>query len=188
MRARALVTGWLPAMMACSAVLLAAGGPPAAQAASTRAATIAANGGAARAPRCGPAQLLTWLGLSGRPGTARGVVVPLEFSNVGRTTCTVSGYPWVQAAGRGGRPVGPPAGRQPRTRPGLVTLRPGQTGHAVLIVAVARRACRIPAKATSLRIRAPGLRSVQQIGLIFWACSQRRTLSAGPVRAGTGIP
>jgi Protein of unknown function (DUF4232) len=142
----------------------------------------------ARPGRCGPAQVLTWLGLSGRPGTARGVVVPLEFSNVSRRTCTISGWPGVSPLGGRGRPVGPAAVRQRHSRPVLVTLRPGQTAHANLIVGPARFKCRTPAKATTIRIQGPGFRAAQRIGLIFRVCARRATMSVGSVRRGAGIP
>jgi hypothetical protein len=115
-------------------------------------------------------------------------VVPLEFSNVGLSTCSLSGYPTVLAIGRRGLQVAPPAGHQPGTRPHRVTLRPGQTAHALLTVAVARSACRVPVVTTAVRITPPGSGAIQRIGLVFSVCSRRRTLAVGPVSAGTGIP
>ncbi len=63
--------------------------------------------------QCAGGQLLAWVGLSGRPGTARGVTVPLEFSNVSRRACWLSGYPGVLAVGPF-RPSGGTRGRAGR--------------------------------------------------------------------------
>jgi hypothetical protein len=148
----------------------------------------ASPAGAAAAARCTSGQVLAWIGLSGRPGTSRGVAVPLEFTNASAMTCTLTGYPGVIAAGAGGRAAGPAAGHQPGTRPHLTVLLPGQTGHAVLTIGVARSGCRKPATALVVRIRPPGTGAAQQIGLRFSLCARRRTMVVSPVSQGVGVP
>jgi hypothetical protein len=152
-------------------------------------ATAQASPAAPAGPRqCAASQVLAWVGLSGQPGTAKGVTVPLEFSNVSRRACWLSGYPGVLPVGNKGRPVAPQAGRKSGTHPHRVTLRPGQTGHAALTIGIAKASCRTVVVAAAVRITSPGARKAQQIGLVFRACARHRTLSVEPVRPGTGIP
>ena len=166
-------------------VLAAAAAAAAALAPATAQASPAAPAGPSQ---CAASQVLAWVGLSGQPGTAKGVTVPLEFSNVSRRACWLSGYPGVLPVGSMARPVAPPAGRKSGTHPRRVTLRPGQTGHAALTIGIAKASCRTVVVAAAVRITPPGARKAQQIGLVFRACARHRTLSVGPVRAGTGIP
>ena len=63
--------------------------------------------------------------MGGGSGFAGGYGMPLEFSNVGRQSCTLYGYPGVSAV-RGARQLGPAATRIPEAR-SLVTLAPGAT-------------------------------------------------------------
>ena len=152
-------------------------------------ATAQASPAASVSPRqCAAGQLLAWVGLSGRPGTARGVTVPLEFSNVSRRACWLSAYPGVVALGPSGHQAAPPAGRKGGPHPHRVTLRPGQTAHAALTIGIAKASCRAPVIADAVRITPPGTRAGQQVGLVFRVCARHRTLAVGPVRAGTGIP
>jgi hypothetical protein len=152
------------------------------------AAAQASPAAAASAHQCARGQVLAWVGLSGKPGTARGVTVPLEFSNVSRRACWLSGYPGVIPVGSSARPVAPRAGRKSGTHARRVTLRPGQTGHAALTIGIAKAACPTVVAAAAVRITPPGARQAQQIGLVFRACARHRTLTVGPVTAGTGIP
>jgi hypothetical protein len=99
---------------------------PAAARAGTGALASATAAATAAVAACGSGQVLAWVGLGGQGGTARGVRVPLEFTNVGRGACTFSGYPRVQPAGPGDRPAAPAAARQPGTRPRRILLVPGQ--------------------------------------------------------------
>ena len=137
---------------------------------------------------CAAGQVLAWVGLSGRPGTSRGVSVPLELSNTSGRTCWLSGYPGVVAVGPAGHQAAPRAGRKAGTHPHRVTLRPGQTAHAALTIGSAKASCRVPVTAAAVRITPPGTRAAQRIGLVFQVCARHRTLTVGPVRAGTGIP
>ena len=114
--------------LACSASLL-----PAAALASPAGLGSPTRFAAAR--RChgatGPRGTEVWTALPD-DGYAGGGVYDLEFSNVGRHTCTLRGYPRVVAIS-GSHQVGKAAshGSQP---PAVVTLRPGATAHALLQV------------------------------------------------------
>ena len=91
----------------------------------------------AAVPRChgviGPRGMEVWTALPG-DGYAGGVFYDLEFSNVGRHTCTLRGYPRVVAVS-GGHQVGRGASHGSQ-KPLMVTLRPGATAHALLQVAI----------------------------------------------------
>ena len=98
--------------------------------ATTAAATPASPAATAN---CTAANTEVWLGLGLGGGTAGSTYYPLEFSNVGRQACALSGFPGVSAYGKGGGQVGPAASRKPQ-RHSTVTLAPGATAHAILRV------------------------------------------------------
>ncbi|MFI7102219.1 DUF4232 domain-containing protein [Streptomyces sp. NPDC050161] len=56
---------------------------------------------------------------------------PLVFTNHGKKTCTLSGYPGVSLISRDGSTVGRPATREGGAGK-AVTLKPGQSAHALL--------------------------------------------------------
>ncbi len=94
---------------------------------------------------CTAPGLEAWLGLAqaAEPATAdrlkpNGTYYTLEFTNVSARVCSLYGYPDVSAyAGGqlGGTQIGSAAARDTSVRPRPVTLAPGQTAHAVLLVA-----------------------------------------------------
>jgi hypothetical protein len=143
-------------------------------------------------PHCAQRRLTAWIGIPGS-GAAGSIYYPLEISNISHRTCTLYGFPGVSALGANGRQLGSAAGRI-RGYPELtVTLRPGQTAHAVLQIAEVgnfpRAACR-PATAYTLRVYAPGDLASMRIPFSFRACRR-----SGPVYlhvsttiSGTGIP
>ena len=93
---------------------------------------------------CTAPGLEAWLGLAqaAEPTTAdrlepSGTYYTLEFTNVSARVCSLYGYPDVSAyAGGqlGGTQIGSAAARDTSVRPRPVTLAPGQTAHAVLLV------------------------------------------------------
>lgn len=156
------------------------------------AAALAVPGQAARqAPAIGTCKSFNtavWLGLGNGGGAAGTTFYPLEFSNVGRRTCTLFGYPGVSAVTRTGGQIGLAATHSGRKR--LVTLRPGQTAHAILGIIQAGNiaGCHIRHGAL-LKVFAPGQRAAQTItGFTFTACTNKGVLRVNAVRAGTGIP
>ncbi|MEU9119414.1 DUF4232 domain-containing protein [Streptomyces sp. NPDC048506] len=62
---------------------------------------------------------------------AGNIHIPLVFTNKGRTTCSLRGFPGVSLMLRDGSTVGKPATRSGAAG-GAVRLRPGQSAHAVL--------------------------------------------------------
>lgn len=115
----------------------------------------------------------------------------LDFTNVSRSSCTLTGYPVVAAyrddhvrvgnpAGQdtaGAGTAGPETGGAPAARSARrVLLAPGATAHAALIVntGIQRGACR-PVVAAGLRVLAPGGSVPRYVRHPIRACS-----AAGP--------
>lgn len=112
----------------------------------------------------------------------------LDFTNVSRSSCTLTGYPVVAAyrddhvrvgnpAGQGAGTAGPDTGGAPGARSARrVLLAPGATAHAALTVntGMRRGACR-PVVAAGLRVLAPGGSVPHYIRHPIRACS-----AAGP--------
>lgn len=142
---------------------------------------------AATASKCTAANTQSWLGLGVGGGTLGSIYYPLEFSNIGHTACTLSGYPGVSAFGANGSQVGPAAGRNPQHH-GTVTLAPGSTAHALLRVEDWGALCSKEVVADGLKVFPPGETRSEPVPFSFGACAHRGVLIVGPVRAGVGIP
>ncbi|UAL71843.1 DUF4232 domain-containing protein [Streptomyces angustmyceticus] len=84
---------------------------------------------AGSAGRCRAASMRMSLG---RPDQGAGNIrYALVFTNSGKQSCTLRGYPGVSLLARDGQPVGRPAGREGGAGR-AVTLAPGASAHAVL--------------------------------------------------------
>jgi hypothetical protein len=140
---------------------------------------------AATASACTSGNTRVWVGLPG-DGTAGTTFFQLEFSNIGRSTCTLLGFPGVSAIRANGHQVGPGASRAGVPR--LVVLTPGATAHAVLGVTDAGAVCAHPVRTATLRVFPPGQRRAQFVPLALEACLHQRVLRVRPVHSGTGIP
>jgi len=183
LRTRSILPG-LAAAAACAALALPASALPAS------AMTVpgqASRTATAIAP-CKSFSTEVWLGLGNGGGSAGTFFYPLEFSNIGRRTCSLYGYPGVSAVTAGGRQIGLPGTGSGRKR--LVILRPGWTAHAILGIVDAGNiaGCRIRHGAL-LKVFAPGQKAWQIIpGFTFTACGNKSVLRVNAVHAGTGIP
>jgi uncharacterized protein DUF4232 len=58
---------------------------------------------------------------------------PLDFTNTGRRSCTLRGYPGAAATNANGGQLGRAADREPNPRPTTVTIPAGGTAHAYLL-------------------------------------------------------
>jgi hypothetical protein len=150
---------------------------------------LASSGGrsAAAAPRCAAASTYVWLALSPN-GAAGTIYYPVEFTNVGSTTCTLSGYPGVAAINGAHLKLGRPA-----TRIGVtahtVTLKPHQTAHALLGVEETGAVGCPPVTAAGLQVYAPNQTVRQIVGsFTFQACRHKVYLRVYPVTPGIGVP
>jgi Protein of unknown function (DUF4232) len=138
-------------------------------------------------PPCSAAATQVWIGVGGGSGFAGGYAVPLEFSNIGRRSCTLYGYPGVSAV-RGARQVGPAATRIPEAH-SVVTLAPGATSYAFLRVTDTGALCGSSGvSADGFKVYAPGQRAARPIYTPVTVCAHRATLAVGAVRSGVGVP
>ena len=132
---------------------------------------------------------IPWIGIGADGGFAGGQGHMLEFSNAGKTACTITGSPRVIALWRGQQ-----AGHAARAASGgtAVTLGPGATAHALLLVYDALAACPghvVPS--SSLLVTPPGGagNGAGNIGFgVGGMCRGKSTMYVGTIQAGTGIP
>ena len=132
---------------------------------------------------------IPWIGIGADGGFAGGQGYVLEFSNTGKAACTIKGSPRVIALWRGQQ-----VGRAARTAPGgrTVTLGPGATAHAVLLVYDASATCPghvVPS--SSLLVTPPGGAGNGAGNIEFGVggmCRGKSTMFVGAIEAGTGIP
>ncbi len=142
---------------------------------------------ATTASPCTATATQVWLGDGEGGGTAGTYYYPLEFSNVGRRTCTLYGYPGVSAYSGALKPVGPAAVRSTSAH-ATVTLTAGATAHVLLGIRDWGALCSTPAAADGLKVYPPGQTAAKEIGFPFDACAHRSVLVVGPLRSGVGIP
>jgi hypothetical protein len=143
----------------------------------------------ADAPACSASSTLVWLGLNPDGAAAGTTFYPIEFTNVSRHTCTLYGYPGVAAINGSGRRVGPAAGHGGARH--LVTLRRGQTTHALLGIVDAGILCsgRRAFTAAGLQVYPPNQSVKQPIdSFTFRACKTKVYMHVISVQGGLGIP
>jgi Protein of unknown function (DUF4232) len=129
---------------------------------------------------CTAASLHVWVAVKQRSESSGSTYYPLEFTNTGATTCSMSGYPVVSAISRTGGQLGSPAGHGLLLVVPLVNLAPGATAHTTLayhsgMVSAGGR-CGSVDMATKLRVSLAGLKPATYATFGFRACSH-----AGPV-------
>ncbi len=167
----------LAAVVACVAI-----GVPAVALASSGARSVAAT------PQCTAGSTYVWLALAPN-GAASTIYYPVEFTNLGSTKCTLSGYPGVAAIGKSGTQLGP-AARRLKNTVHTITLKPHQTAYALLGIEEATivGGCHT-ATAFGLQVYPPN-QTVKQIvtSFTFSACSNKVDLYVYPVKAGIGVP
>jgi hypothetical protein len=151
---------------------------------------LAGAAGPAHAAAVGPCStghLAIWLGDGEGGGTAGRTYYPLEFSNVGHSSCTLYGYPGVSAWGLDGKQIGVPASNSGASH-STVTITPGGTAHALLAIADWGALCSKSVSALGLKVYPPGQKGAQTFSFPLAVCASRSVLVSGPVRAGVGIP
>jgi Protein of unknown function (DUF4232) len=173
MKARLLLAPLVAVALLASAVL-SAPAPAAPAAAATKA--------------CPASGLVIWAGPEPGGGTAGSFYYKIEFTNLSTATCTVSGYPKVNAVDLKGARIGAFATREPGKTAKPVTLAPGQSASATLRIVDALNFPADKCKATTaagLRVGVPGGSGNKIAPLAFETCvrSTSRTLSVAPVAA-----
>ncbi len=154
--------------------------------------TGAPQASAAPAP-CSAANTFVWSADVGN-GTAGTTFYVLEFSNVGATTCTLSGFAQVWAITSHGTQVGKPASRRGATS--SVSLAPKATAHAILGVVDTGALCGNHGVASAgLRVVPPGQTLPSSPGerdevenYPLEVCSNESSMNVTAIHAGTGIP
>jgi hypothetical protein len=112
----------------------------------------------------------------------------LDFTNVSRGSCTMTGYPQV-AADRNGVLVGGAAAQDTTVVAHRLLLAPGQTVHAALDATVPTPRCH-PVRASGLRVTPPGQSSARYLRRPLTACTARGHiyLHVRAVQAGAEDP
>jgi hypothetical protein len=156
------------------------------------AATVPAAHTAASVATCATSQLTVWYGEPG--GAAAGSsYVPLEFSNIGTTSCALDGFPGVSAVGDTGAQLGTSASWNHAITPTNVVLAPGGTAHVILQITDVYNypptTCG-PTQASGLRVYPPNQTASVIVPLTFEACGKTGPvfLNVDPVNSGVGIP
>jgi hypothetical protein len=144
-------------------------------------------------PACGLSASFPWASPEGS-GTAGSTYYELEISNISNATCTLVGFPSVQAVDAHGNRLGDLATHS--GTPTIVTLAPDSTSHVVLRVTDADNLCPTSiTNSTTLKLTIPGFKpsSVPGEGDEFgyfplMVCEDVPSMSVSPVELGVGIP
>jgi hypothetical protein len=144
-------------------------------------------------PVCTGTTIGAWLAV-GRGSEASGTTYyPLEFTNTGGHTCSLSGYPVVSAISRAGVQLGSSAGRGLLTVAPRVVLAPGATAHTTLAyhggLVSAGGGCGPVDTAFELRIYLAGQKHATYAAFGLQACSHAGRVYltiTEPIRAGVG--
>jgi hypothetical protein len=167
MRLRLLIAPLVAAALLAAAVIA----TPAADAAATKA--------------CPASGLVIWAGEEPGGGTAGSFYYRIQFTNLTSHTCTVTGYPKVNAVDLKGRRIGAPATHAPGKKK-VVRLAPGEAATATLQIVDALNyspdQCK-PTLAAGLRISVPGGSGSKLAPLAFETCAlaSAQTLAVAPV-------
>ncbi|MBS1894737.1 MAG: DUF4232 domain-containing protein [Actinobacteria bacterium] len=138
---------------------------------------------------CAASGLVVWAGPEPGGGAAGSVYYRIEFTNLSTATCTLSGFPKVNAVDLKGKRVGAFATAEPGKKATKVTLAPGQAATAQLRIVDALNFPANKCKATTaagLRVGIPGGSGNKVAPLAFETCKRAttKTLSVGAVTAG----
>jgi Protein of unknown function (DUF4232) len=137
---------------------------------------------------CPASGLVVWVGEEPGGGAAGSVYYRIELTNLSTATCTVQGYPKVNAVDLKGARIGAFAAREKGTAAKTVTLAPGQSATAQLRIVDALNYPADKCKATTaagLRVGIPGGSGNKVAPLAFETCvrAATKTLSVAPVQA-----
>ena len=152
------------------------------------AAVLAAPVAEAATPACSASGLVIWAGEEAGGGTAGSVFYRIEMTNLSGHSCTVSGYPKVNAVNLQGKRIGAPATHEPGKKAHTVKLAPGATAAATLRIVDAlnfpKNQCK-PTLAAGLRISVPGGSGHKIAPLAFETCAltKSKTLAVSVVDA-----
>ncbi len=144
-------------------------------------------------PTCTGTTIGAWIAVSQGSEASGTTYYPLEFTNTGGYTCSLSGYPVVSAISRAGVRLGSPAGRGLLTVAPRVVLAPGVTAHTTLAyhgrLVSTGGGCGPVDTASELRVYLAGQKRATYAAFGFQACSHAGPVYltiTEPIRAGVG--
>jgi hypothetical protein len=144
-------------------------------------------------PACAGTTIGAWIAVSQGSEASGTSYYPLEFTNIGGYTCSLSGYPVVSAISRAGVGLGSPAGRGLLTVAPRVVLAPGATAHTTLAyygrLVSTGGGCGPVEEAFELRVYLAGQKRATYAAFGFQACSHAGPVYltiTEPIRAGVG--
>jgi Protein of unknown function (DUF4232) len=158
---------------AALAVTLTRGAPAHVSLISARDAGPAGQHASAGVPRCAPSGLdisIASRDAADRIVAAHTASLPVDFTNISRAACVLSGYPQVSAYLAGGAQVGNAAVLDKSVSARRIMLAPGATAHAAVVESVPSRRCG-PVAATGLRVVLPGQDVPRYVRHPMTACS-----------------
>ena len=167
---------------AAAAAVIALGGGGVAWAASSASASAAP----AAIGRCTSNNLAVWVNADSADGTAGTTFYHLDFTNIGRTTCFLNGWPGVSASTAGRVQLGAAASRQNGVPAKTIDIAPGATAHSVLgyVDVQVDPSCK-PANAFFLTVFAPGAVQAKRAFFPLSVCrTSRNDLNVRRVQAG----
>jgi hypothetical protein len=176
-----MFNGFRRTAVAAAAVLaLGAGGAAWAASSASASASPTAIG------RCTSNNLAVWVNADSADGTAGTTFFHLEFTNTGRGTCFLNGWPGVSATTLGRVQLGAAAARQTGVPAKTIDIAPGATVHSVLgyVDVQVDPTCK-PANASFLKVFAPGAVSAKRAFFPLSVCRTGRIdLNVRRVQAG----
>jgi Domain of unknown function (DUF4232) len=157
---------------AASAAVLALGAGGAAWAAS---AASAAATPAAVVPHCTSNNLAVWVYADGADTVSGTTTYDLEFTNIGRGPCSLTGFPTVTATTLRRVQLGPAAGRLYGVPAATVVIPPGRTAHSLIAYLGGRvvPGCK-PENAGFLQVLAPNAGSSKRAYFPLPVCTTDR--------------
>jgi hypothetical protein len=137
---------------------------------------------------CSANTLVVWVGEEPGGGAAGSVYYRIEMTNLSTATCSLNGYPKVNAVDLKGARIGAFASHEAGKKATKVSLAPGQSATATLRIVDALNFPAEKCKATTaagLRVAIPGGSGNKIAPLAFETCvrSATKTLSVAPVQA-----
>ena len=168
------------AVAAVAVAALGAGGVGWAASSASAAAAPAAIG------RCTAGNLAVWVNADSADGTAGTTFFHLDFTNIGRSTCYLNGWPGVSATSLGGAQLGPAAARQNGVPAANIDIAPGRTAHVVLGYEDIQvdPSCK-PANAAFLKVYPPSSVAAKRAFFPLSVCrTNRNDLNVRRVQAG----
>jgi hypothetical protein len=187
---------YLPARSVTRVLVAVAAAAAAAGAVASAAYAASSSPAAAAAPAistCAGTRIGAWIAV-GQGSEASGTTYyPLDFTNTGGYTCSLSGYPVVSAISRAGVRLGSSAGRGLLTVAPRVVLAPGATAHTTLAyhsrLVSTGDGCGPVEEAAELRIYLAGQQRATYAAFGLRACSHAGPVYltiTEPIRAGVG--